>query len=569
MNFRITHPALHRLLWSRAAEKMKSIGARLFAPRRWLVTLLAFGLAFVWLSQIIVSVFLRQPADPVMLAQRIALGMMGFTVWQVAKVIFRKPVEPFEWTPCEVQMLKSAPIDRRELVGYRLLTTGYSVLLKAACFILVMIPDIKYLPVALIGCVLGLGFCEFAKTVIEVVLYGTGKRGRLIARIVAGTAIASLIVVCIAKAASHPEAADNLASPAAWKFLLAIAYAAGELTRSGIGAVVAGPFRFFTAVILAKSLDMTLVTNMLIAFAMSAGTFWAALNADRWMVGNRRRQEQRDLKRARLASSTKTKVATAKARRVAVPRRLGGIGSIAWRQFLGAWHYRSSIFFSFLLPVILCCIPMFANQRHGGSALFLVASVAFYSYLLLPAALMLDFRRDVDRLSVLRTLPISSMNIVLGQLVVPVTMCSVFQAIVFIISAIAGVASAGTLLLCWLAFVPMNLLIMSFENLIFMLHPYRRNKEGVDVFLRTILTFTGKGLTWGAGAALVFLWALACRYLAENVIVFGGISPATVATALLLGGCTALVLSVSTAIVFSLVRLFDQYDPSNDSVAMN
>jgi hypothetical protein len=123
--------------------------------------------------------------------------------------------------------------------------------------------------------------------------------------------------------------------------------------------------------------------------------------------------------------------------------------------------------------------------------------------------------------------------------------------------------------MCWLAFIPMNLLIMSFENLIFMLHPYRRNKEGVDVFLRTILTFTGKGLTWGAAAALVFLWALACRYLAENVVVFSGISPTTVARTLLLGGCTALVLSISSAIIFSLVRMFDRYDPSNDAVAMN
>ena len=569
MNYRITHPALHRLLWQRAAAKVKGIGSRLFAPRRWFITLLAFGLACVWLSQIIVSVFLRQPADPVMLAERIALGMMGFTFWQVAKVIFRKPVEPFEWTPCEVQMLQSAPIDRRELVGYRLLTTVYSVLLKACCFVLVMIPDLNYLLVGFVGCVLGLGFCEFAKTIIEVVLYGTGKRGRLVARILAGTGIASLLVICTAKAAAHPDAAEMLASPAAWKFLLAIAYAAGELTRSGIGAVVAGPFRHFTEVMLTKSIDMALVTNVLIATGMSAGTFWAALNTDRWMVGSRRRQESRELKRARLASASTATVSPKTNRAVAVPRRLGGIGSIAWRQFLGAWHYRSSIFFSFLLPVILCCIPLFAKQSFRGTPLFLVGSVAFYSYLLLPAALMLDFRRDVDRLAVLKTLPISSMNIVLGQLVVPVTMCSVFQAVVFVIGAIAGVASPGWFLMCWLAFIPMNLLIMSFENLIFMLHPYRRNKEGVDIFLRTILTFTGKGLTWAAGAALVLLWALACKYLATNVVVFGGIAPATVGTILLLGGCTTLVLSAATAIIFCLVRLFDRYDPSSDSVAMN
>jgi len=209
MNFRITHPALHRLLWQRASAKTKGLTTRLFSPKRWLITLLAFGLAFVWLSQIIVSIFFRQPADPVMLAERIALGMMGFTFWQIAKVIFRKPVEPFEWTPCELQMLKSAPIDRRELVGYRLLTTVYSVLLKAACFVLVMIPDLHYLLVGFVGCVLGLGFCEFAKTIIEVVLHGTGKRGRLISRALAATGIATLLAICIGKAASHPDAAER------------------------------------------------------------------------------------------------------------------------------------------------------------------------------------------------------------------------------------------------------------------------------------------------------------------------------------------------------------------------
>ncbi len=569
MNSRITHPALHRLLWHRAAAKMKGIGSRLFAPKRWLVTLIAFGLAFVWLSQILASVFLRQPADPSLLSERIALGMMGFTLWQVAKVIFRKPVEPFEWTPCEKQLLQSAPIERRELVSYRLLTTGYSVLLKAACFVLVMIPDLNYLIVGFVGCMLGLAFCEFAKTVIEVVIYGGGKRASLVARILAGVGIASVLVICCAKVAGQPDAAEMLASPAAWKFLLAIAYAAGELTHSGIGAVVAGPFRFFSDIMLTKSLDMTLATNMLSGFALTAGSFWAALNADRWMVGNRQQLERQMLRRARSSASAKTTFSNAKNRVVSVPYRLGGVGSIAWRQFLGAWHYRSSIFFSFLLPVILCCIPLFSNTRTGASPLFLIASVAFYSYLLLPAALMLDFRRDVDRLSVLKTLPISPMNIVLGQLVVPVTMCSVFQAIVFLISGMFGVASAGCLLVCWLAFIPMNLLIMSFENLIFMLYPYRRNKEGVDVFLRTILTFTGKGLTWGAGAALVFLWALACKYLAENVFVFGSVSPATVATTLLVGGCTALVLGIATGIICLLVRLFDRYDPSSDAVAMN
>ncbi len=569
MNLRITHPALHRLLWQRASAKIHNLGSRLFAPKRWFINLLALSLAFVWLSQILFSVFFRAPSDPGLLAERIALGMLGFTIWQVTKVIFRKPVEPFEWTPCELQILKTAPIDRPELIGYRLLTTVYSVLLKAACFVLVMMPDLNFLLAGFAGSVLGLAFCEFVKTAAEVVLHGTGKRGRLISRMLAATGITSLLVVCIAKTASQPDAAEMLATPAAWKFLLSIAYAAGQLTQDGCGAIIASPFRIFSKVMLTQTLDTVLIGNTLNACALAAGSFWAALNADRWMVGSRQRLERRSLQTAKSMSAGAGPARSRRTRRLAVPRHLCGIGSLAWRQFLSAWHYRSSIFFSFLLPVILCCVPLFAKNNRLGTPIFLVASVAFYSYLLLPAALMLDFRRDVDRLALLKTLPVSTIHIVIGQLIAPVVLCSVFQGIVFLIAASMGATSATWLLLCWVGFIPMNLMIMAFENLIFLLHPYRRNKEGIDVFLRTILTFTGKGLVWGAGAALVLLLAMGCNYVATQVLVTSAISPAVMTTLLLIGVCSVLVISISTVLIGVMARLFDQYDPASDAVAMN
>ena len=518
MNLQLTHPALHRLVRQRGLAKLQRMKTQLFAPRRLMLTLLAVVLSLVWLSQVLLSVFMREPADPVMLAKRISFGMMGFTLWQILKVIFRKPVEPFEWTPCERQMLISAPIERSDLVGYRLLTICYSVILKAACFVLVMLPDMKLIVAGFIGMCTGLAFCEFLKTIVELLIHGCGKRERLVVRVVGGLCVGAALTYSIVSVALQPNAAEMLASPAAWKFLLAAVLALGELTQHGLGTIIAWPFELFSSIMLSGAVDGQLLLNVLMGFALAGGTLMVLRLVDSWTLERRQKHECKSLEALAKQKRLPQSAAISGARRVTVPNRFYGVGPIAWRQFVGAWHYRSSIFFSFLVPVILCCIPMFAGQKPDGLPFFLVASVAFYSYLLLPAALMLDFRRDVDRLAVLKALPVKPLNIVLGQLMAPVVLCSVFQGIVFAIGAMTGQATPMWFVCCWLSFIPINLLIMAFENLIFMLHPYRKNKEGLDVFLRTILTFTGKGLTWGTGVALIVFWALLSKSIATALL---------------------------------------------------
>ena len=568
MKLQLTHPALHRLVRQRGIAKLQRMKTQLFAPRRLMLTLLAFGLSLVWLSQVLVSVFMRQPADPIMLAKRISLGMMGFTLWQILKVIFRKPVEPFEWTPCERQMLISAPIKRSDLVGYRLLTICYSVILKAACFVLVMLPDMKLIAAGFIGMCTGLAFCEFLKTIVELLIYGGGKRERFIVRLVAALAVGAALTYSIVSVALQPNASEMLASPAAWKFLLAAAVALGELTQHGLGTIIAWPFELFSSIMLSVSIDGRMLIKVLMGFLLAGGALIVLRLTDSWTFERRQKQEYESLGTLATRKQLPQSATISVGRRVTVPQRVYGIGPIAWRQFVGAWHYRSSIFFSFLVPVILCCIPMFAGQKPDGMPLFLVASVAFYSYLLLPAALMLDFRRDVDRLAVLKALPIKPLNIVLGQLMAPVVLCSVFQGIVFVIAAITDQATPMWFVCCWLSFIPINLLIMAFENLIFMLHPYRKNKEGLDVFLRTILTFTGKGLTWGAGIALIVFWAIASKSI-TGALLPETMSAQLVQGAVFFGGAMAFIFACAAILLAGLTRLFVRFDPSTDSVTLN
>ena len=49
--------------------------------------------------------------------------------------------------------------------------------------------------------------------------------------------------------------------------------------------------------------------------------------------------------------------------------------------------------------------------------------------------------------------------------------------------------------------IPLNALVFALDNLIYLLYPYRIQQEGLEIFLRTMLTFTGKGLLFALAMA--------------------------------------------------------------------
>jgi hypothetical protein len=60
--------------------------------------------------------------------------------------------------------------------------------------------------------------------------------------------------------------------------------------------------------------------------------------------------------------------------------------------------------------------------------------------------------------------------------------------------------------------VPLNVVIYSLENLLFLLSPSRPSQEGIDVFLRSILVFTAKGVLFAGGLLLLLLGSRAAGY---------------------------------------------------------
>ena len=98
------------------------------------------------------------------------------------------------------------------------------------------------------------------------------------------------------------------------------------------------------------------------------------------------------------------------------------------------------------------------------------------------------------------------------------------------------------------------------DNLVYLLYPYRLNQEGIEIFLRTTLTFTAKGLLFTIGVAITFGWSFAANLLARSLLGSAGNAP----TVFVIGAW--ILLSVLTVVaVQGLSRAFVRFDPSQDT----
>ena len=231
---------------------------------------------------------------------------------------------------------------------------------------------------------------------------------------------------------------------------------------------------------------------------------------------------------------------------------------------LGAYHYRSSLLISLITPAILSCLTLLTPQSGLMMLVQIVASLVFYSFLLLPTALKFDFRRDIDRLGVLKALPISVTAVTLGELAVPVLLCTLFQAVVLLAALLIRPFPVSWCLMVLVVLLPVNLLIFALENLIFLLYPYRLSEEGVSVFFRSILTFTGKGLLFALGLAVTLVWALISKQVGARLPVAGAM-----VSGLFVAGMWVFTASAAATTTCTCWRVVRDFDASQDAPAVS
>ena len=168
-----------------------------------------------------------------------------------------------------------------------------------------------------------------------------------------------------------------------------------------------------------------------------------------------------------------------------------------------------------------------------------------------------DFRGDVDRIDVLKSLPIRPAAMVIGQLTAPVVFISFMQALVLAVMAYASSKETVTFGLhaAIPLTIPFNFLLFGVDNLLFLLFPTRNlNAAPGDFHLmgRYVLLNLAKFVTLGLATTLAAIAAIPLYVLTHRALL------AMTAAWIILAGCAA-------ALVPFLALAYRQFDVAHDT----
>src|SRR5262249_28861927 len=144
----------------------------------------------------------------------------------------------------------------------------------------------------------------------------------------------------------------------------------------------------------------------------------------------------------------------------------GGAGPIAWRQATTAIRSlgRLALVALVFLPVMIG--PLFTTGKEEDSlkTFSLVGGVLVWLIMVLTTLVPFDFRADLDRMDVLKTLPLAEWRIVVGQLLAPILIMYIIQASCLIAFWVALDFEAWAVLTGLCFAVPLNVLLFGLDN---------------------------------------------------------------------------------------------------------
>jgi ABC-2 type transport system permease protein len=411
------------------------------------------------------------------------------------------------FTPAEVDFLFPAPVGRRELLVYNLLSrVGVQVLsgLWVSLFV------VRHAPVALNGVL---------ATVLSMVFLYVGAQ----AVAVAGSAGDAWVPV----RARRPVRVALLGAGIAL-LLAALARGTGVTPGARMRAVLETP------VMQAIALPARPFAELFGAPGIGEGSAWAAACLGviaavvglvlAWDVAYTERSlavsARQHARMARMRSGGGVHAGGAPTRlRLTVPRLrwMGAAGALAWRQLTELARTPKAMLVPLIGAAAWVGALLFAFRDADPSEASAMASMIVSVCLLLPVLfsghVAFDFRRDLDRMDLLRSLPVSPGVVAAGQ-VLPVAL--VFALMQYLVAGVS--AAAGALPGAWLAALAMVIppyawATVAVENGVFLVMPYRvtpgddqRMQFLGKVMLAMFLKFVIVGIL--AGVAVLAAWGV-------------------------------------------------------------
>jgi len=431
---------------------------------RGIVFLMLGILAFcAWLGPQLYRATRMPRADPQYVRTIAPFAILAFCLGNLFASFGEKAVA---FTGAEVDFLFPGPFTRRSLLGYKILKTALGTFFTSLIFSIILLRYSSGWLACFVGVWLTIQFMQlFAMSAVMIgqtvgeQLYSRGRR------IFSVGIIALLIITAGPKLTGHlHESPMNLMR---------------QVHSTTAGRVLLAPLDVFAWTITARrsSNDPAIwgSVGLLIDLLMLAIVIGLDANyMETAAVVSQRRYER--LQRIRSGGSgafrSSRERPTAGFRVPQLPW-LGGAGPIAWRQMTTAVRSSRSLFIVLgIIGLISATILMQSRGNAHASFSSLLGTVAWMNVVFI-SMLRFDFRDELDRLDLLRSLPIRPAAVALAEVITPVLVLSAMQAMLLIALRFLFHASLPVIFTAAAFAVPFNLLLTGVENLLFLMFPVR------------------------------------------------------------------------------------------------
>lgn len=498
---------MHHVLWTlftaNIRAKRRRLTGRFSSPSRSLLSVLVLFLILVWTGQTVAAMFFRDPWPPEQFQLWTAISVAMWAGWHLVRVAWKRPDSPIEWSESEEQQIVARPFRPVDRFVYRCATIFTATLPKVVLTTCVLWPDLSWFsPLGLLLVLVGL---ELFRMLTDVMACCLSKIGYRAFRLVMVLLVCGLGLYLQQQISQKIDVAINLAAMSDQAHSLPASLMQMAVTDPVCQKLLA-PFLVASSIISGHGTFVTVLFHGTLVASIVALLAIATFRFERlWNVQKLRRERASwDSESIQATASTSAAVAAFR-----MPTLVGN--PLMWRQWKRALQFAGSLAVSMVIPAVLLAPAAISFPDSSAAFVAVVCGAFFYTFILLPEAIKFDFRLDSQYLVMLKALPMTPTQVVRGQLAVPVILAAAFQWVLFLAVGWYRDVSMDLVLGAVLLSVPVTILFVAIDNLIFLLFPHRPTQEGFEAFLRTILKFTGKSALLALFAGLLLLWAPICN----------------------------------------------------------
>lgn len=503
--------ALWLLLRLQLGGWIRYLGVNLRTIRGALLALVGLAVFVPWLFAVLIGSNSGNGIEP---TNMLRYGPAGLILYCILNVLFSSHERAIYFTPAEIQFLFAGPFGRKQILGYKLILT----LLVGAPAVVFMglIFRVRHgwWPTTFLGTLFLFVFMQLFTMSLGLLANTLGEklyaRSRVLTLVLLGVVLVAGLFQAwrIAPTGELREVGDAILDTTAWNLLTY-------------------PLRAFFEVMLATHLSTDLFRALGVSLLVLGGLVVLIFTLDAEYLESTAASSARIYARIQQMRGRQVSVeevgAPGKSPRWSLPDFpfWGGIGPIFWRQLTSGMRGLGRVL---ILLGVLGAVLFFPLLSSSGKAREVVLpsliGLGVWMSIFLTTVIPFDFRGDIDRIAVLKTLPVVPWRIVVGQILTPTLILLVLQLMA--LGAILLIAPEywKSIVAVAIYVPPFCFFLVALDNLLFLLFPVRimaATPGDFQAMGRNVLLAVGKMLALGIVGGMAALVGVLAWLITQRV----------------------------------------------------